>query len=345
MKKSWLIIIVSLGFFVSCNDEKNLYEAPETPSEVVSKHVMTEGYEVPAPKEGYKTVVKLGDDVIYEGNIPLTIQVPKFKGGKTRSENLWSYEVEVPKDYGWCATYKEWGVLLFEDVINGDTDYNDFVCGVAHVVSLNGDNKGNYIFTRSDIRIKPMAMGNTIPMKFGIEYRKADGGLIQEIMITEDVRNHYFKNIQGFINTTDEGVLLDGIKDLPEVNEPTGQWFPVTVSSSGLYTLWFIETEGVRRYAANAGAHIALSKNLMNGESITNKGVPFGLFVPDNGLKGMPGGDEKLPWMPELYWPKELTSIYDAYPNFKPWTEGDKGVEPFSEYIEGTVFEKSQVNF
>jgi len=345
MKKSTLFLVAALSVFTACENEKDLYEPPATPAEIVSKYVMTEGIEVPI-QEGQITIGTMGGEVIYEGNIPMTIQVPKFgMNGLTRAEAItWGYAPEIPNS-GWYAKYKEWGVLMFEDLTIGDTDYNDFVCGVVHEIGLNGiDGKGKFNASLGNVRVKPMAMGNEIDMKFGVEYRRANGEVIQEIMITEDVRSFYFGNTQGYINTQEDGVLMDGIRDLAEKPAPTGTWMPKEVSAGDMYTLWFIESQGIRRYAANAGTEVAMSMDLMKGDVITNDGVPFGLFIPDSGLANKPGDTNNQPWKPAMYWAKETKSIFEAYPNFKPWTEG-KTANPFAGAKTELLFDKSKVNF
>lgn len=338
MKKMFLLLSVLIsGIAISCMDgEKDLYkrEEPKDPKEILEGYVMTKKFDVPVT-DGYKTIVKLGDEIIYEGNIPMTIDVPKFNTTSTRSNlNLTWHQVQLPEDNtGWRAFSRKYGILLFEDMYNGDNDYNDFVCGVVEVINYDGSSKDVFTTSVGNIRVMPYALGNTLPLKFGIEFRDGKGTLLNQFSLSEDIRKDYFGNATGFINTTADGTIMKIRRDITESSYPTGAQIAENIKAGDFYALWYIESEGVKRYAADAC--IFINQGIEEDELITNDNVPFGLFVPNVGIN-------TSTWNTTFKWMTETESIFSGYQNFEGWVK-NLNDNPFSSKNENLLFDTSVI--
>lgn len=335
-----ILFSMMLSALVMCsciNNDENLYEGPDSvdAKEIVAKYVMTEKFEVPI-QEGYSTVVMNGEDTLYYGNIPMQIDVPKFDvSGTTKAadELKWHYTPTIDTSKWSCSASRK-GILMFEDLDIGDSDYNDFVCAIVEEISYAKANwpytNGEFTASLKNIRVKPLALGNTIPLKFGIEFRKkSDSSLLKDLVIATNVRTDLFAGKTGFINTTNDLIVTDG--NLKEVPYTTGEQLGTFVPSE-LCVLWYIESKGVKRYVADAGSKF-LNQDVLGGMVTQNK-VPFGLFVPIE--------FPFMKWTTTFRWPLETNSIFNAYPNFNKWLKGEVNT-PFGNPNNSLLFDTSKL--
>lgn len=194
--------------------------------------------------------------------------------------------------------------VMFEDVVDGDNDYNDVV---LYIRSNNHENfKKQH---RVSLTINPIAMGGSIdPISFGVVL--PDG---QEFKI-DDVRQTIFKGEQGFINT---GREISEIK-INNSSNTRYDWlkhqvFEVGSEDENIGVKFFIEVNGKRKYAAYGGVDAAYN----NDEDIAylkKDQTPYGIVL------------SKLTRIPY-----ENVSIYEAFPMFRDWIDGkaSKGSKPF----------------
>ncbi len=314
------------------NNDEDLYQGNPNAKEIMSEYVMTSAFEVPI-EEGSYTVVKYGDDTLYYGNVAMEIDVPKFSMAVNRAadeELKWYFVPKRAAGVGtdWSYTVTRSGILLFEDLTDGDSDYNDFVCALVETVNFGGSPNSRNA-TLSNIRVKPLAMGNTLALKFGVEFRwKTDGRLLKDVVVAEDVRKNFFGGKTGYINTTDDAIANFN-KDISEKANATGSAYLSGFKDNELCVLWYIETAGVKRYVADSQSNL-LSQDLLKG-SATDSNIPFGLFVP-NVIEAVTMKPVKFKWT------KEKASLFQAYPDFGSWLKGEVN-SPFGRSDNSKLFD------
>ncbi len=305
------ILFLLMIVFVAAACEKDLYDY-EAAEEQLKKFVFTEDFEVPV-KEGYITTVTYNGEVLYQGNVAVTIQVPKTDVlAGTRASGLeWHFDGAEGAPDGNKFGFTTWknGLLLFEDMTNGDNDYNDFVCFVKtqfRVDMAYGDKRITN-FHLADLEVFPMALGNTLPISLGFEIiNTANNTPIDNIILYKDVRANAFGGKTGFINTD---------ASLPKVTDLSSSSFSKNYSLSVIGNMqpdqftfnYYIVVNGEKRYVADSSKALLMDNN-----------TPYGLFIPLN-------FDERSTFK----YPIEKKSIYEAYPNFGKWVEGEN-VEPFA---------------
>jgi len=296
---TFLFALMATFIFVSCS-EKDLYdeEIPEvfTPTDFN----MMKTYEVNV-KEGTAKEVYVDGELVYSGDMSLTIDLPK-SAVATRSVN----EVVISPGYGegWTTISKK-GTLLFEDVTNGDNDYNDFVCTIEESLELKyPNNPGGVYFDNVKYAMtgKTIAMGNTLPLSFGVEL-VIDGKVAKDIMLASNVREKYFKNIEGYLNTIKGEAKVTQNAISHSDNKANGTFSKNSHVSTNYYII--VNGDGVKRYESNSSKAV-----------LTDGGVPYGLFVPSTqtAYKG---------------YSQEFKSFFKAYPNFMKWVKGESD-QPFS---------------
>ena len=170
----------------------------------MEQYKLTTEWTVPV-QDGSITVVEYNGEVIYEGNVPMKIDIPKENYSSTRSiEGLdWHYVANGDLNPGnpYYTSSRD-GILMFEDSPNGDNDYNDYICYFREMFSvyLKGDKIDHILFHKLDVF--PKALGNTKSISFGVELVNVNSGdMIADIIIYEDVRKEAFDGATGFINT------------------------------------------------------------------------------------------------------------------------------------------------
>lgn len=133
---AFLLMLAVVFAFVSCS-EKDLYEEKNPKVYTPADFKMTQTYEVNVA-EGKAKKVYVDGELVFSGNGSLTIEVPKT-AIVTRSLNEYELEDADQGNSGWTYAYKR-GLLLFEDVTDGDNDYNDFVCNIEEQLELKFNN-------------------------------------------------------------------------------------------------------------------------------------------------------------------------------------------------------------
>lgn len=295
MKKLLFLSALVIGLF-AC-DSKDLYEERNVDP---ADFVMTETLKVEV-KEGMGKEVYYNGNLIYDGNMSLTIDVPKLN---VTTRSLGVLDVE---DKGNSSFINKKGVLLFEDITNGDNDYNDFVCYIDEVIEL----KKNGNMPKYNVTVRPIAMGNELPLQFGAEIL-IDNEVWKDFLISEDVRKDFYNGNKGYegkgyINTVKGADVIKGktIEDKNyQANGTIKEFTHVT-------TNYYIVVNGVKRYACDSSK-----------ATLTDNNVPFGLFIP---------------FVESFRYSQEFNSFFIAYPNFMNWVEG-RSNEPFKNPNEALLY-------
>lgn len=315
MKKILVILILTMNF-ISCQKEVDLYN-PD-----VSQYKLTKSFIVPI-KDGNNTIVMYNGDTLYVGNVSVSIEIPKTSLISTKSidNKLEWHFIPNNNDIGtWHYQINRNGILMFEDIPNGDNDYNDFICYFKEQLQVNVDGFTNLIridkntgLEFSNLEIYPKAMGNSIKIGFGVEIVRVDNGeMIDDILIYGDVRKEAFDNFSGYINTSKE------IDIFPLYNRNTSyfkgkgrRYFPKNLDKNGFAINYYILVNNDKYYTANS-----------TKQQITKNRTPYGLYIPN---------------VKSFNYPIEKISIFNAYPNFKKWIYGEN-VDPFSEKNNDLIF-------
>lgn len=307
-RKALLLMVLAAGIMASCVEgEKDLFVDTTPPNVPIENYKFTRAFEVPV-EDGMTTVVTYNGETIYEGNYPAIIQVPKFNMAETRSSGLdWHFVV-----YDGDSSEKKFkkdihGVLMFEDVVNGDNDYNDFVCHIE-LKNIMGDITNGKLthLQLPNIKIDPQAMGNLLPLKFGMEIvNKSTDHLIDDIIFYQDIRGECFEGKDGFINTSEVIVKGKDSSNRPKSAKKYGEKEAIALPDMSVNDLainFYIIVNGAKHYTAES-----------NKALTTNKTTPYGLFIP---------------FETSFKYPIETVSIFQAYPNFGKWLEGEN-TNPF----------------
>lgn len=314
MKKFTIATIILIALTGCLQEHKYI-----TDEEILSNYSLVDKVLV-TPKEGHTTIVTYKGDTIYKGNVETFVSIPKSFGSARANDLEYHYVLENEKNKWYYLTSRQ-GLLLFEDLSNGDNDYNDFVCWIKEEIGVNLN--GNGLITglsMSNFQIRPLAMGNELPLEFGFEIRHLESGkLYFENIFSKDVRTDYFNGKKGFINTTDECKI--DISTLPRDGHGIPTWSNPFRDNGSLAVNWFIVVGGEKRYLADSSL-----ANIPN--TLKDDRVPYGLFLPnqtENTFK----------------WTKETISIGTAYPNFYKWTQGEY-VNPFSNPNDNLLFDATE---
>lgn len=269
MKKC--ISIIALALAVICSSSCLKYNRPENPNQeeiaqAIEKFVMTESMTIEVP-EGKCAIVTLKGTTDTIAVLPMTasIMVPCSYSSETKAKGDPSVDVELITPVGgttvgntqYTGFSNSYFTLAFEDSFQGDYDYNDLVIAVSlNNIRIDG-RKTPYTLDdfRGRLLIKPIACGSSNKIGFGIRIGK-DG---KDIVLTDDVREDFFDNVEGFINT---GRWQNGFMDFA-VREIYSQekWL------GDVY--FFIVIGGNHRlYAANT-----------NISMVDNNKCPYGIIV------------------------------------------------------------------
>lgn len=315
MKKILVILILTMNL-ISCQKEVDLYN-PD-----VSRYKLTENFVVPI-KDGNNTIVMYNGDTLYVGNVSVSIEIPKTSLISTKSidNKLEWHFIPNNNDNGtWHYQINRSGILMFEDIPNGDNDYNDFICYFKEQLQVNVDGFTNLIRTDkntglefSNLEIYPKAMGNSIKIGFGVEIVRVDNGeMIDDILIYGDVRKEAFDNYSGYINTSKE------LDVFPLYNRNTSyfkgkgrRYFPKNLDKNGFAINYYILVNNNKYYTANS-----------TKQQINKNRTPYGLYIPN---------------VKSFNYPIERASIFNVYPNFKKWIYGEN-VDPFYEKNNDLIF-------
>lgn len=306
--------MLAVGIMACSIDD--VYREPD-----IEQFKLTTEFIVPI-QEGYNTVVAYNNEIIYNGNVSVTIDVPKYSQIATRSSPglEWYFVPNNTQDGTWHYQITRSGILMFEDIPNGDNDYNDFICFMKDQYQVNIDGFTGLIRTDigtgleiSNLEIYPKAMGNSISLSFGVEIVRIDNKeIIDDIIIYNNIRKEAFDNAQGFINTS------LGVKPFELYNRNTSvfgggkskRYYPKKLNKNGFGINYYIIANGIKYYTANSTM-----------PQLTKNNTPYGLFIPN---------------ISKFNYSLEGVPIWKAYPNFKDWVSGEN-LNPFdvqnSEYL------------
>lgn len=318
MKKIYQLLLVLLTFFqISCADIDDLFDY-----ETFEQFKMTESVQVPI-EQNYITIAIYNGDTIFKGNVDTHINIPKIK---TNTRNVyegleWHYIPNSTNNWFYQKIFK--GVALFEDVPNGDCDYNDFVCKIGYQIDVDVDNNGYVNIQNANglkvsiIGIYPLAMGNTLPIGFGFEIiNLKDNSYLMDKIIYEDIRRDAFDDMQGFINTI------------------TPNFDPQNRNYSADYSVVFPEQLDKNGFAINFYILCGTKKHYMVDSTkpdLTQNYTPWGLYIP------IRDSEYYNPNVVGFRYPKEMTSIFETYPNFREWVNGEAS-DPFSIVVEENLY-------
>ena len=303
----------------SCINDFDLFN-PES----ITKYKLTEPVSAVVVKDSI-SIATYNGDTIYVGNVPTYIDVPKVSCPSSRTVYTgleWHFVPNESGDYYYQKTFK--GVAMFEDVPNGDCDYNDFVCKIGYQVDVDVDGNG-YINTANGCGLKlsitgiyPLAMGNTLPIGFGVEIVRLDNNnYLMDRLIYEDIRRDAFDNTQGFINTTERNFDPRNRNFSADYNV----MIPSKLDKNGFAINFYILCGNKKHYMVDSSR-----------AGLTQNYTPWGLYIP------ISDSDYYNPGVVGFKYPKEMTSIFDTYPNFLPWTNGERS-NPFNEVVEENLFQ------
>lgn len=361
MKKHLLLLTVfAFIAMTSCVKEHEL-SVPEIDKEealaILDTYTMTELFEVPT-EVGMKTIVKYGDVTLYEGNLPMDIQVPVISAsGTTTRETPIDYGMEPDWDYTGTndlkhAVVRRSGILMFEDEYNNsDNDYNDIVCGIAEkmIITQSNSNSKEYNVI-AEITCYPMAMGNKLSIPtFGIEFYSKEHRY--KTLYLSNPTGRSFKENFGIsdpftlVNTDTNGGGAIVQKSVIRSFQVTTS-FTVSVDNDNklyIFPAYYISRsnhndpyEGI--YALDASTYESFKNGSIKLASvISSQDMPLGLFIPDSNIT-------ETSCRPSYSWPLERVSISDAYPEFYNWRSGKTG-NPFREAKEKLLFPKSIIGF
>lgn len=292
MKKITFLLGFILVFSTSCVDsDKNLSMPPE---QRVAACVSSQDFTVPV-KEGYTTYVTYLGDTLAVANEAMVIRLPKESLVSTRASK--GVQVDFGDKNDGTTYAREWQAVMFEDSQDGDYDYNDFIFHVYNKAGYTYQNINKYIQT---IEIQAIALGGGKTIKLGCVLSDQS-----EHIISEDVRQDpkFFNGRRGFINTlnTEEPVECKLYKQIEGYvlsdNKTLGH--PAWIA-------WFIEIDGKRMYA------VSTDIDFKEYAMLNKENMPFGIVtISNNGT---------------FSYPSERNSIFNVYPDFKKWTNGEASV-------------------
>lgn len=304
--------LIAVMMTACVENEKDLFDGEklEIPSVPLENFRFTEDFEVPV-NDGEITVVTFNGEVIYEGNVATTIQVPKTLANTRAGGLAWHFKPNLTPGK-WSYVQSMEGVVMFEDLDDDDFDYNDFVTRVKFQLVVDANTTHATRVQIGNLESYPKAMGATLPLTFGFEIVRTDTDeLLHDITIYQDVREKAFDGEEGFINTVIEQ------KHTKMYNRNSSVANGASVAPAGLrvedlaYNFYIKTKNGRKRYTADSQKAVP-----------TNNGQPFGLFIPT---------------VTSFDYPIERIPIYAAYPNFIKWLSG-VNVNPFEDPVDDKLY-------
>lgn len=261
-------------------------------------------YKVPV-REGYTTVVSYGEETLAVARQSITIPVPVA----AVQNGLIEVEYSDEDIFGAFGSSSYWQYISFEDSPKGDNDYNDVVlhCRVVSEVPWgfsNGNKPCKHI-----VSVQPVALGGARAAKLGILY-KDDAGVIRTQILTDDIRRDlYFNDPEFPINT-------DPATPARKVSNYLTDFFTVTTHEPTFKVVWFIESAGLRLYAASTNFEMNRQLNMVNAQ-----GMPYGISMTAK-------------WR----YPNEAQNIREAYPGFDAWLKTGKEETLMKDFILSKTF-------
>jgi len=302
MKKLILLLLAPL-FLLSCVDkttEENQYDLKK----ITSFEIRT----LPI-QEGFTTIAKVEGKVIAQASEAIPYFHPKF--GEVSFEYVPITKGNTPAPLASMSM-----LLCFEDLLNGDDDYNDFVCKIDMIYYYKNKNKVDSI----KLKVLPIALGGSLNFSFAVNCPNN-----RNILFANDVRQGLFNNVIGYINTSSANSLLTNLPTYTRVIEyQNGVAGNLDVDANGDYL-------NIDPYITVNGReiHVVLTKPLSNvsySEYVNTLGRPYGLAIPPktNGIY--------------FRYPMEKKNIRTAYPNvFQAWLDGNANYFDYSNPVDANV--------
>lgn len=301
MKKIILLIVIPF-VLLSCIDKPKDEEKYELQN-ITSFEIKT----LPI-REGYTTIAKLDGEVIAQSSDSVPYFHPKF--GQITFEYVPTTKEFSPHQ---SVAYMSM-ILSFEDLTDGDDDYNDFVCKLDVTYTYKDKNYIDSI----QLKVTPMANGGSLQLGFAI---KCPNNYIKTF--TNNVSQDFF-NGASYTNTQSNQPLYTNVTPLSyTVKYKTGFAGTLRINAADAYDIDPYIIVGGRE------VHVVLTKPLSSvlyNEYVNTQGRPYGLAIP--------------PKTNSIYYryPMEKINIRTAYPNaFQNWLDGNATYFDYSNPIDTNV--------
>lgn len=304
MKKLILLLLAPL-FLLSCVDkptEENKYDLKK----ITSFEVKT----LPV-KEGFTTIAKLDGEIIAQASEAIPYFHPKF--GEVSFEYVPITKGNTPAPLASMSM-----LLCFEDLTNGDDDYNDFICKMDITYYFQNHNK----IDRIELKVLPIAHGGSLQLGFAVNCPKN-----QTINFTNNIAIDFFNNAALSSNTELNEELYTNLSTYTQ--EINYQHVPgnLNISDASAYEIDPYITVNGRQI------HIVLTNVLSNvnyDQYVNGQGRPYGIAVPP---KTNYNGVIKY-----FRYPMEKKNIRTAYPNaFQNWLDGYASYFDYSNPVDSNV--------
>ncbi len=288
MKKIILLLLSPL-FLLSCVDkttEGTQYDLKK----ITSFEIRT----LPI-QEGLTTIAKLDGDTIAESDVAIPYFYPK--NGEV------TFEYYIPTIKAAKAPFSAMSTILcFEDLENGDDDYNDFICKMD--VKYTYNTNGKYI-NNIELKVLPIAQGGSLILGFNIS---CPGG--KNAALTTNVRLDFFNGITTFVNTEPNIPLYTNMVTHSQTITYSSNSLSVTGSNSYLIDP-YITVQGREVHVVVTGTIPTIRYN----QYVNTSGRPYGLAIPPK---------TKISNVYHYFrYPMEKINIRTAYPNaFQNWIDG-----------------------
>ncbi len=296
MKKLLLLLILTIVTYSCVSDD---FASRKTDIKKIDPFIT----KISPIKEGFKTIIKVGEEIICETNIEMPYLLEK---GKIETIEYTPITKTGYQNSGYAIHQF---MAMFEDTRNGDNDYNDFVCYITVMDNMHWEWSNelgrNIIKDELSVYVQPLALGGMKSFKFGIKFPNNETW----IATPNSVREDFFDARQGYINVEFENWPIPDKYfrggNVNHIKMHTTQ--PYEVSSGNYFQQkinpFIVLEEGDTIYLAIYN-HL-LEENNYN-DIINSKGFPYGIALP------------------KTAWPIEKINISTGYLNFNAWIFGQE---------------------
>jgi hypothetical protein len=322
MKKLFFLLFgIPLIILSSCSKELKVDNGPSNKNGNDVEHFITsESFAIPV-KDGFVTIVKLGSDTLAVANKPMRILIPKGIE-QTKSQFVSNigveyvptkeYKNEVGQNVNWCEFNQ---LVCFEDTVEGDYDYNDFVFRVKYGFAM--DAYGFYF----GFCIQPIALGSSKYFDLGCIVYEDDAVVYDGLVTGGGCRNSFFNDQKGFINTSVSKQInqtINGkIASWHEFDEHTSLRWGMSLFDvlQPVRVEWYIQLQdGTKLFA--------LSTKYVD-QSFDKNHLPYGLVISETG-QYLGANSPAF----SFDFPLESVSIREAYPELWDWMKGKRAYNP-----------------
>jgi hypothetical protein len=306
MKKIILLLLAPL-FLLSCVDK------PKEDVKYKLKNITSFELKKLPIKEGYTTIAKLNGDVIAQSSDSIPYFYPKFaKQGDVTFEYVPNDAKTAPAPLSTMSM-----LLCFEDLTDGDDDYNDFICKMDITYYFQNNNK----IDRIEIKVLPIAHGGSLQLGFAVNCPKN-----QTINFSDNISEDLFSNAIGSNTNINEQIYTNLSTYSQEI---------IYQHVPGNLNITDPEAYEIDPYITVNGrqVHIVLTNALSSvnyNEYVNDQGRPYGIAIPP---KTNYNGVIKY-----FRYPMEKINIRTAYPNtFQNWLDGNATYFDYSNPVESNV--------